>query len=364
MTQRLAYLFLLISLIAQLEACGQADSVRTTTWEDQGCDSTQSVGNWSVYDAVIPFRLADSLRATLKVSPRVYFTVWQDTTLQRWAVVGGQIGDTARQVSVPSLEPSLLAKQQTLDWIDVTYLWSLADSHEYLYNRWEPLLRDSRRAFVEKREATIVAFQAQKPNYQAKVISDLRTAVTQGRYLLKGASAAPVSHHQLGLASDFAIIYQKRYQRNVALYRQLGELGKSQGLTWGGGFVGFVDPPHLQMFYNSAELVQRFPALRFEFEPYRYFYLKKVRKKIAEGKEAEVLDTEQLLTALNQLRKAQPCTCERVQRGPVSLPTTTLSKLGYVATNDILLIANAKNQTVMMVHPSGNTFSFRVGRWR
>lgn len=350
--------------MGQLQACGRTDSLKVATWDDRGCDTNRTPDVLSVYDAVVPFRLADSLRATLKTTPKIFFTTWQDTTLTQWALVEGQMGATARQTIVPE-QAAFASKQLTLNWIDVAYLWSLADSPEYLYNRWEMLLGETRQAFIEKRTSITADFGIIRPKYEAKVISDLRTAATQGRFLLKGASAAPVSHHQLGLASDFAIIYQKRYQRAFPLYKQLGDVAKAKGLTWGGEFVGFVDPPHVQMFYNSAALVQQFPALRFEFEPYRYFYLKKVKKKIAEGKEPEVLDTEQLLSVLNELRRNQPCPCEQVERlKKTEYGSSVLASLGYNPSQDILLVANPSRRNVTLVHPSGNTYRFKVGKWR
>lgn len=363
---RLIFACLLLVLSINLQACGHPDSLRVAAWEDMGCDTTNRVDSLRIFDLVIPFRLADSLRGTLRTTPRIFVLVKENNELRYWAAVSGQFNERPKQLYFsPINDDSFRAKQIALKNVEAEFLWSLADAPEYLFNRWTFLLDETRRDFLARRDLVVKAYQQQFPSYEVKVSSDLRTAATQGRYLLKGVSLAPVSHHQLGLASDFAVVRQRKYQTNFQLYKQMGEVAKTQGLTWGGNFVGFIDPPHVQLFYNSAEMVKRFPDLRFEFEPFRFYYLKKVRKKIADGKEYEVLDTEQLLETLNNLRRDQPCSCEKAKRiAPPKEIQNQMKIAGYEPGKDILLVGDLTTQTVMLVHPSNTTLQFRAGRWR
>ncbi|MFN8353049.1 MAG: M15 family metallopeptidase [Spirosomataceae bacterium] len=356
---------LLIASLGILQACGQTDSLAKPSWEDLGCDSTRRADTLTLYDLVVPFRLADSLRTRLVKSPKVYVIVTDEKGLRYWSATGGTIGGATQLLDLQPIADTLKKAYHNPDWLEQTYLWSLADSPTYLYTRWEPLLASSRQMFLARRDSLSNLYQRQFPKYELRISSDLRTASSQSAFLKKGASSVPLSHHQFGLASDVAIIYRKQYQRNYQLYKQFGDLTAQAGLHWGGNFVGFVDPPHVQLFLNSAEMVRAFPALRFEFEPYRPYYLKRVHQRIAEGKEELILDTEQLLTALNEIRRDQPCTCKqgKVTKNDIVFQKT-LQGLGYQADTDIVIHGDIAQQTLTLVHPTRVSISRGLGRWR
>lgn len=362
---RFLILALLLTTLGTLHACGRPDTLSKPTWEDLGCDTLQRADSLNIYDLVIPFRLADSLRTRLTKAPKIYVLVSDENGVQYWSVLTGTMGGSPQLVDIPVDNPKLSGKYRSLSWLDQTYLWSLADAPTYLYHRWEPLLADSRKKFMSRRDSLLNIYEKQYPKYDLKLSSDLRTASSQSAFLKKGASSVPLSHHQFGLASDVAIVYRKQYQRNYQPYKQLGELTAQAGLHWGGNFVGFIDPPHVQLFYNSGEMVKTYPPLRFEFEPYRGYYLKRVRQRIAEGKEALILDTQQLLTELNQLRKHQPCPCEKATIAPAdtSIQQLLLST-NYQADTDILLHGNLATQTITLTHPSAVSLQVKLGKWR
>jgi len=54
------------------------------------------------------------------------------------------------------------------------------------------------------------------------------------------------SPHQWGVAFDFCRNEKGREYADPAFFRQVGELGKTIGLFWGGDFKGFTDMPHFE----------------------------------------------------------------------------------------------------------------------
>lgn len=63
--------------------------------------------------------------------------------------------------------------------------------------------------------------------------------ITQARY--------PQSLHCWGLAFDIAVIIDGQANWNVAHYDQIGPIGESLGLAWGGRWSSFPDRPHFQL---------------------------------------------------------------------------------------------------------------------
>jgi hypothetical protein len=114
-------------------------------------------------------------------------------------------------------------------------------------------------------------------------------------------------------------------------------------------------------------LVQKYPVLRFEFEPYREFYLNTVEKAVKAGRINRVVDTADLLTLLNELRRNQPCTCGKIKK---QINTNTLEKVRallqktpYNALNDIVLIGDLGYQTLSLVSAKG-IITLELGKWR
>lgn len=345
-------------LLTATQACGQttpSDTLRSgPSWEDLGCDTTRPVGTLRVVDLAQPFYLLDTLQVLLQTPPKVFVVVRDSTGQRHWAGVG--------------YPPALIPGWQRIptDSTDRTYLWALSDEPEYLYSRWEALLDTARRAFLTRRDALLDSLRLRLPRYSIRVISDLRSASTQSRYLRRGSSSAAVSLHQFGLAADVGIFGRGRLVRNAGAYGVLGELSPHYGLVWGGDFVGFVDPPHVQAYTNSAAVVEAFPALNFEFEPFRPHYLGKVRRFVAQGREDQVLDTAALLSRLNDLRRNQPCTCADSMARPVPLGDIpqSLQSIGYQSGTDLLIVADLPSQTLMLVLGERLRLTRRLGRWR
>jgi hypothetical protein len=198
-----------------------------------------------------------------------------------------------------------------------------------------------------------------------KVYADLRRANTQTGLLKAGKSASPLSHHQFGLASDVNIFKNGKRSQSFETYKKLDQ--SNNGLTWGGNFKGFVDPNHVQYFLNSAKMLETFPELRFEFEPFRQYYTNRIYKFIAAGKADKAQDTQDLLTTLNQLRENEPCTCDQVKFGQNSAAKAIEDQaqiLGYQPNNDILIIGNINLQTMNLHLPANATISGRMGKWK
>ena len=88
-----------------------------------------------------------------------------------------------------------------------------------------------------------------------RVISGTRSYMEQDALYAKGRTTvgkkvtnapAGFSNHNFGLAWDIGIFRGKEYCGEHPLYRELGILGRSLGLEWGGDWKTIVDEPHFQ----------------------------------------------------------------------------------------------------------------------
>lgn len=88
-----------------------------------------------------------------------------------------------------------------------------------------------------------------------RIISGLRTYSEQDALYAQGRTTpgkvvtnarAGYSNHNFGLAFDIGIFQGKAYLDDHPLYRELGPLGESLGLEWGGRWKKIVDEPHYQ----------------------------------------------------------------------------------------------------------------------
>lgn len=323
-------------------------SAQAPAWESLRCDSTRKVGTLDVYDLVLPVYRTDTLRELAATAKRV----WAFVTRADGQVIS--LGSYDRRDSLrPSSGVDALQKR--------AYLSALVEDPTVLYNRWAWLLDTTRQVFLTRRDALVDSMRLRMPNYEVRVISDLRSAELQNRLLGRGRSMAPVSFHQLGLAADLGIFRRGRLVRNTGPYDLIGELAPHWNLYWGGNFVGFIDPPHFQYHYNAAAFLRQFPALRFEFEPFYEYYLRRVRQKIEVGKETDVEDTKALLVVLNEFRTQMPCPClvrAAAQTGPnVYLPSGTITE------QDLVLAGNLQTQTLSVWLGNNLIISYRLGIW-
>lgn len=311
-------------------------------WEALHCDSTQRVGGVSLYDLTTPFYTRNG--PALPAATGQITAVWRaaDGSVE---VLGG----------FPEKPPGQTAYQTAL-------LSTLLPSPTYLYERWDWLLGPTRAVFLQKRDSLVRQLQAEYSGHQIRVISDLRTADKQTVLMGQGYSMAPISFHQLGLAADVGILREGRLMQNLGPYARIGELTPRYGLTWGGNFVGFVDVPHFQLYYNAAALLRDFPQLRTEFEPFYEHYLGRVRSKIREGKAFEVLDTQALLSRLNEYRLLMPCTCTPAAGTPT--PALPGGLLPRAAGRNVVLFGDALTQTLTAWQDGRRLAVYRLGTWQ
>ena len=96
---------------------------------------------------------------------------------------------------------------------------------------------------------------AAKVGCDVKVISGTRSYAEQDALYARGRTVPGLkisnakggeSNHNFSLACDIAIFRGKEYCPEHPLYNELGTLGKSLGLEWGGDWK-FVDEPHYQL---------------------------------------------------------------------------------------------------------------------
>jgi len=114
-----------------------------------------------------------------------------------------------------------------------------------------PEMQKAMRAFLGVAK-TIAA----KTGHDVKVISGTRSYMEQDALYAKGRTIpntsivtrakAGFSLHNFGISADIGIFKGKEYCGEHPLYNELGTLGKSLGLEWGGDWK-FVDEPHYQL---------------------------------------------------------------------------------------------------------------------
>ena len=335
---------------------------KESNWQDYSCDTTLKVNELSVREIVQSFYLKDTLLKQ-NLLPQKVFAVIID--LQGNLKIGGvtsQNQNRPQALIFPSIQ--LPNEAISLSWQEQEYLWALAIQPRYLYNRWEKLLSEERTNFLSKRDSI---HQVMKDlNGSVRIISDLRSMANQQKYLGTNKTASPISMHNFGFAADFAVMRNNKISNNLSHYRPLDNLTAQNGMTWGGNFVGFVDPGHIQQFKNGAEMLRKYPDLIFEFEPYRPQYTSWMNKMIGWGKEEKANDTKELLVELNKFKKEKPCPCLNLS---ANIPLNLLEKvksqtkdLGYQQDKDLLLIGDLTSQTISLLTING-TISHPLGRW-
>jgi peptidoglycan L-alanyl-D-glutamate endopeptidase CwlK len=113
------------------------------------------------------------------------------------------------------------------------------------------------RAQAAAKEFMVLATEiAARHGLVVKIISGLRSYAEQDALYAKGRTApgarvtnarAGYSNHNFGTAWDIGLFRGKAYITSHAAYREIGQAGKSLGLTWGGDFKSIVDEPHFEL---------------------------------------------------------------------------------------------------------------------
>ncbi len=325
-------------------------------WQNLTCDTTLTADNLTIYDIAQPFYYSDTLLRQKLIVKRVFAAI---IDLQDSVTVGGVMAQNDER-------PQIIGGSSIqFTWQEQEYLWALATQPRYLYTRWEKLLMDERINFLAKRDSIHAVMK--NLNGSVKIISDLRSMANQQQYLQKNKTASPISMHNFGFAADFAVFRNNRISNNLLHYNPLNYLTEQKGMTWGGNFIGFVDPGHIQQFKNGAEMLRKYPDLIFEFEPYRPQYNAWMKKMISWGKEAKAGDTKELLVELNKFKKDKPCPC---LEGNINKNTSKMKEiqdiiqhLGYQQSTDLLLIGDIKNQTLSLTSSNG-TIIYEIGMWK
>lgn len=97
-----------------------------------------------------------------------------------------------------------------------------------------------------------------------KIISGTRSYAEQDALYAQGRTTPGLkvsnakggqSNHNFGLSFDIAIFRGKEYCDDHPLYRELGQLGKSLGLEWGGDWRSIQDEPHFQLRPDWAKTI-------------------------------------------------------------------------------------------------------------
>jgi peptidoglycan L-alanyl-D-glutamate endopeptidase CwlK len=363
---KLAFSISSFCLMLLFLACSISDypSTTRTSWITEHCDTTQRLEKLEVIDLVLPFLQADTLKDLLTEVPAVFMAIVENGQIQQsGAVSAASFKDRPYALAVS------LAQTDTLNWLDQTYLWTLADRPDYPYDRYEPFLKETRNQFLTKRDSMMQSYLRQYPKYKLRVQSDLRGSGNQRRHLAMGKSVSPLSQHNFGLASDIAIIYKGRQLQHINYYKNfLGDIGEQYGLTWGGTFLGFIDPNHVQHFKKSSEMLQHLPALRLEYEPYVRYFKNRVQRMTNAGKAEKVEDTKALLEVLHELHQGKSCICDTLAERPTSTLLHNFQEKfqnnGYRPSRDILLIGDIDSQTVTLFHPTGVQKTLRLGKWK
>jgi peptidoglycan LD-endopeptidase CwlK len=367
-------------------ACSQTEQSLRNLWATRGCDTTRGVFPVSIYDLSLPLYQLDTLTEAISQTSRVYAVRVEDSKRFYWAGLYAPEGEQPTKMDSAGMAAGFYNWPMSAN--DRAALASLVSTPTYFYDRWLHLLEPHRKEFLEKREQLLDSLEEVYPNYQIQINSDLRSAGTQAKYLGKGASMTPLSQHQFGFAADIGAwtMVQKRVKvrgnkkkkrsryRTVVVkqmggtrvFNNLGDIAKSFTLYWGGDFMGFADPNHVQYFANSAALLEQIPPLRYEFEPFRNFYENRVQKMTEAGKADKVEDTRQLLEALDKLREEQPCFChEKKEQTLAELAhiKSNLQMVGYQAEKDLLLVFDQRIQQLWVQAPNCS-LRYRIGIWK
>ncbi len=237
------------------------------------------------------------------------------------------------------------------DSTSLRYAASLANEFSPLDSIWYPLLAKEIQAFNVQQDSLLIHIR--QLGWSMRYLQVRRDLKHQIQLTQKGRSQANLSFHNFQLAADVGLYHRGRYLKRSPRYNRMGQEAKQLGMFWGGDFVGFPDPGHVQRFVNSAELIRRFPALSFEFERYREVYQRMYEKKKAMGRIDLVKDTEALLMAMNRERIGKVCACQYAILPPVN----------QVETEQALVEVNSHQNWVLIKPRNSNGYFYSLGRW-
>ncbi len=236
-----------------------------------------------------------------------------------------------------------------LDSTSLRYLASLQSNYPALDSIYSSSIQMETKAFALQKDSLLA--QVSALGWSMRYVQAVRNLRRQQQLIRSGRSQVLLSFHNFNLAADVGLYVRRRYLRRSPRYQRMGQMAKQLGMFWGGDFVGFPDPGHVQRFTNSAALVTKYPFLAFEFEKYRDHYEAIYRKNLLSLD--KVRDTEALLIALNRLKEGRVCACQQA-RMPDSVPST----------NDAARVEVNTEQNWVFIKPyQSNGYFYTLGRW-
>ncbi len=259
--------------------------------------------------------------------------------------------DTLRQHGAATHFQAILNGNQ-LTYTDSTslrYLASLQATYPALDSIYSSVLQSETKSFAIQKDSLLTKVSAF--GWSMRYLQAVRNLQRQQQLIRSGRSQVLLSFHNFNLAADVGLYARRRYLRRSPRYQRMGQMAKNLGIYWGGDFVGFPDPGHIQRFKNSAALVTKYPLLAFEFEKYRDHYEAIYRKNTLQID--KVLDTEALLIALNRLRVGKVCACQQAILPKEHQP------LGDAARVEV----NTDQHWVFIKPYRGNGYYYTLGRW-
>ena len=94
--------------------------------------------------------------------------------------------------------------------------------------------------------ALLLQEQAKSKGIELRIVSGYRSPEQQAELFAKRLSGTRISTHNTGLAFDVVVIVDDKATFDGRKYDEVGELGKSIGLVWGGDWSVIRDPPHFE----------------------------------------------------------------------------------------------------------------------
>ncbi len=183
--------------------------------------------------------------------------------------------------------------------------------HEY----WDFYLDSTHTQFKQLSDSLLKEFP-HRP-YRMRYLSEYRSLEKQEQLLKSGKSKLPLSIHNFGFALDVGIYRGRKYLRRGPIYSKMGEKAKELGLFWGGDFKGFPDPGHIQYFSNTAQYIQTFPWIGYEFLRFKPVFESNYQSAIENGREIFVQDTKQVIDILNEKFPE----IKQISENAIALPT-------------------------------------------
>lgn len=235
------------------------------------------------------------------------------------------------------------------DSTSLRYLASLQATYPALDSIYSTVLQAETKYFAIQKDSLLAKVSALR--WSMRYLQAVRNLQRQQQLNRSGRSQVLLSFHNFNLAADVGLYARRRYLRRSPRYERMGQMAKDLGIYWGGDFVGFPDPGHIQRFKNSAALVAKYPELAFEFEKYRDHYEAVYRKNAL--RVDKVLDTEALLIALNRLKAGKVCACQQAILPNANQPAVDAARVEV----------NTTQNWVFIKPYQGNGYYYSLGRW-